>query len=294
MTTTVTASPHQRSATIKVQKRVAAASIVGIAFALFLRVNLELAPKPTHAILYPPGTEFTAPFRIALLSDPHVGDQESSYTAFNDLLAQIASQDVDLIFLTGDFSQPERKIENFKSHRERISKIFGTLGHYRTFAVLGNYEYSSGGSEWRKSLEGVGISVLENEVRRIQSRLGPVCIRGFGDYYSGMYEPTSFPESCGASPKITITHDPAAAFQVGVKGLVFAGHTHCGQVSLPIIGPLWAPTEAPREAWCGLYQDEFRTLWVSSGVGTSILPIRFGAPSQWDLIEVIYEPTSGE
>ena len=73
-----------------------------------------------------------------------------------------------------------------------------------------------------------------------------------------------------------------------VKGLVIAGHTHCGQVSIPFIGPLWVPSSAPSEGHCGLYIDSERTLFVTSGVGTSILPLRYGAQSQWDLINIQY------
>ena len=73
-----------------------------------------------------------------------------------------------------------------------------------------------------------------------------------------------------------------------MEGLVIAGHTHCGQVSLPLIGAIWVPSIAPRNATCGLYQDENITLYVTSGVGTSILPIRYGAQSHWDFINLTY------
>lgn len=79
----------------------------------------------------------------------------------------------------------------------------------------------------------------------------------------------------------------------GSEHCPLAGHSHCGQISIPFLGPLWAPTEAPRDAWCGLYQDELKALWVSSGVETSLLLIRLGAPSQWDLIEVTFGATGG-
>ena len=46
------------------------------------------------------------------------------------------------------------------------------------------------------------------------------------------------------------------------------------------------PSDAPPEAHCGLYEDSIRTVFVSSGVGTSLLPFRFGAQSQWDLISL--------
>ena len=54
-------------------------------------------------------------------------------------------------------------------------------------------------------------------------------------------------------------------FDARVKGLVLAGHTHCGQINLPFLGPLWVPTDAPKSAHCGLYQDEQRQVYVSSG-----------------------------
>ena len=61
---------------------------------------------------------------------------------------------------------------------------------------------------------------------------------------------------------------------------------NCGQISFPFIGPLWVPTEAPEEAHCGLYQDNMRTVFTTSGVGTTILPIRYGAQSNWDLLTI--------
>ena len=59
-------------------------------------------------------------------------------------------------------------------------------------------------------------------------------------------------------------------FDRRVKGLVIAGHTHCGQVALPLIGPLWVPTEAPSFARCGIHESGNVTVFVTSGVGTSI------------------------
>ena len=59
------------------------------------------------------------------------------------------------------------------------------------------------------------------------------------------------------------------------------------------------PSEAPSDAHCGLYQDSDRTVFVTSGVGTSILPLRYGAQSQWDLIALSFmdepsDPTSND
>ena len=81
-------------------------------------------------------------------------------------------------------------------------------------------------------------------------------------------------------------HDSAEAFNPSVRGLILAGHKHCGQISTPFEEPICMPSKAPREAYCGLHQDEQRQVYVSSGLGTSILPFRFNAQASWDLITI--------
>ena len=84
--------------------------------------------------------------------------------------------------------------------------------------------------------------------------------------------------------KIALAHDPAGAFVRAADGVAFAGHTLCGHVRLPFVRALWVPASAPREATCGLCQDADRTLYVTAGAGASVLPLRPGAPSAWDMV----------
>jgi uncharacterized protein len=128
--------------------------------------------------------------------------------------------------------------------------------------------------------------VLSNEVGVFEMKGGVICVRGLDDYFSGKTTPTPFPIECVHRPKLTITHDPAAAYFTEEPGLYLAGHTHCGQISFPLIGPIWIPSEVPREASCGLYTHEEKTIFVSSGIGTSLANIRFGTNSEWDLLEI--------
>ena len=114
----------------------------------------------------------------------------------------------------------------------------------------------------------------------------PLCVIGVGDAYTGFAEKKSYGAACMDLPSLTITHDPAAAFNLQGSGLWFAGHTHCGQITLPIIDPLWVPSTAPKQAQCGYYEDASRSLFVSSGIGSSVLPIRFYAPSQVEIVTV--------
>ena len=223
---------------------------------------------------------------LAVISDLHLSETDEAYDLASRIFSQILKEGPDLVLVLGDLISSPSGLNAPVEHRRAILDALEGLPKERTAIVLGNYESWDDRGGWLSDLETRGFNVLENEVRVFRANESSVCVRGLGDMYTDHYEYTPLPRACAQLPTITITHDPAAAFEEGVEGVVIAGHTHCGQVSLPLIGPLWAPTKAPREAWCGLYQDELRTLWVSSGVGTSILPVRLGTRSEWDLIEI--------
>jgi predicted MPP superfamily phosphohydrolase len=62
--------------------------------------------------------------------------------------------------------------------------------------------------------------------------------------------------------------------------LTVAGHTHGGQVSLPFIGPLVVPSQYKARYAKGLIVEKGRNLFVTSGIGTSVFPVRFGVPPE--------------
>ena len=94
----------------------------------------------------------------------------------------------------------------------------------------------------------------------------------------------------GGAP-VLLTHSPAAIrhLPAGLP-LVLAGHTHCGQVVLPLIGSVaqWVGRRRLDPHYlCGLVQDPGRTIVISGGVGSGSIPIRIGAPSEWWLITLV-------
>jgi predicted MPP superfamily phosphohydrolase len=82
-------------------------------------------------------------------------------------------------------------------------------------------------------------------------------------------------------PVIAIAHDPAVFFDMPDRvALTLAAHLHGGQIYLPFIGALRTPGRAPR-AWAyGRTVDHGRDLVVTSGIGTSIIPVRFNMPPE--------------
>ena len=258
-------------------------ALVGVIY----HICLSLQPQRNDVdIIYSDPNLPASGLRIAVLGDVHIGEDEQDYVEFSQILDEVRLAKPDLILFVGDYTAHPRDITDMGAHRERILKMLNSVAPTPFTAVLGNYETWSRDVDWYRAGIENGIPFMLNEVQIIGTRAGQVCVRGLGDAYTKRFRYVEFPISCDGLPKLSITHDPAGAFDSRMKGLIIAGHTHCGQVSFQFIGPLWVPTRAPREAYCGLYQDDQRTLFVTSGIGTSVLPIRFGTKAEWDLLEV--------
>ena len=223
---------------------------------------------------------------VAVIGDVHLPEGSKHLDAFKKLVLEIKSTQPDLVVFVGDYTSDPKAMDDMSSHRKNIINIMKLIEPVPRAVVLGNYESWSDAEEWISEFNRLGVDIMENQTSLIQTVKGNVCIRGLGDKFTNRYDYVDYPEECENIPKFTITHDPAGAFNARVKGLVIAGHTHCGQISLPFIGPLWVPSDAPSEAYCGLYEDSQRTVFVTSGVGTTILPLRFGAQSQWDELNI--------
>lgn len=224
---------------------------------------------------------------VAVVGDAHIDESAASMEEFRRLLQEIRRQRPDIVLFVGDYVSGSADFEDFAGFRETLINAMKTLDPVPRAIVLGNHETWTGIEGWLADFKRLGVDVMENETRRLPTRVGDVCVRGLGDSYTDRFAYVDFPDDCDSRPKITITHDPAGAFDDRVSGLVIAAHTHCGQHSLPLVGPLWRfPTEAPVAAQCGVYRDDKVTLFVTSGIGTSLYPFRYRVQSEWDLISL--------
>ena len=228
------------------------------------------------------------PIQVAVIGDLQVGHGIMDLDALQRLFDAVIAEHPDMIVLVGDYVGTGEGINQLRS--AIVASIRDVSVRIPTYVVLGNHDNSTDAEAWLETFRRAGVSILENEVIVTNIDAARVCVRGLGDYYSGRFEWVSWPENCLGSIKVTLTHDPAGAFLRPMEGITFAGHTHCGQLRFPVVGALWIPTTAPREATCGIYRDPDRTLYVTSGVGTSILPLRFGAPSTWDMVTLVAMP----
>jgi predicted MPP superfamily phosphohydrolase len=154
------------------------------------------------------------------------------------------------------------------------------------YAVLGNHEWWHDGVKFAAALRRNGIQVLENESKAISGL--PLWVVGVGDDSTGhSYPLQALAQLPAGQQALVMMHDPASFLLFPhVQGLVVAGHTHGGQVYLPWVGALIVPGAAPREWAYGWINHHGNRMYVTSGIGVSILPVRFNMRPEWVLFRI--------
>lgn len=223
------------------------------------------------------------PVRIALISDIHVQGPDMPPERVARIVESVNAQKPDLVLLAGDFIGDRKLATRYYSQAEiaaPLAKLKAPLGVY---AVLGNHDHWHGGPAMRKALEGAGIPVLSNAARRV----GVLTLVGIDDYHSRHADVPASIRAADAlpGPTLAFTHSPDVVPKLGRHfPIVMAGHTHCGQIVLPLYGALETGSNYGDRFRCGAIRDQGRAVVVSGGLGTSVLPFRFGAPPDWWLV----------
>lgn len=223
---------------------------------------------------------------IAVASDLHVGAPHIGREALRRLVDRINAAQPDLILLPGDFVI-RGLIGGETVLPEAIAADLAALrAPLGVYATLGNHDWGFDGPRVRRALESIDIRVLENEAVALPG--SALWLVGIGDDMTAHAQvQTAFAGVPEGAKTIAMLHDPANAPELPPSTLVaFAGHTHGGQVRLPFIGALFVPGRSPRAHAYGWIPDAPAPTWVSSGIGTSILPIRFNCPPEFVVLRL--------
>lgn len=224
-------------------------------------------------------------FKILQISDFH---DSKSKIIWNRILRSINETKPDIIVMTGDIiSSTTRDLSNAKKFAGEIANICPDI-----YFISGNHEWRSGyNTSFINELKSMGIIVLNNTNRIITTGGSEINICGIDDYYTRSYDmDRAFYKTNGRNFTILLSHAPDIIFRYGniPADLMLCGHTHGGQVRLPFIGALMAPGQGFLPKYDkGLFKlDNGTLLYIDSGIGTSVLPIRFFNRSQISLITV--------
>jgi predicted MPP superfamily phosphohydrolase len=217
--------------------------------------------------------------RIAVMSDLHAGDFTPWWLAHKAVALAVQEQP-DLIFLLGDYASLRRK-KLRKPLEETLAPLRAPHG---VWAVLGNHEYVMGRRPYvLEALASCGIHVLLNESRAVTIRGQEVWLCGLEDPYLGRHD---FDKTMADVPAGAVTfllaHSPDiiySAAQLAINA-VFAGHTHGGQVVLPLVGPIVVPSRYGTRFAYGLFREARTAMYVTRGVGMTPPLVRFCCPPE--------------
>jgi predicted MPP superfamily phosphohydrolase len=216
------------------------------------------------------------PLRVAHLTDQHFGRMTPH--AAQAAAARLANQArPDLVLLTGDF------VAHSLQYLDALEEVVASL-QAPAFAVLGNHDYWSGADDVRWALLRAGAEILDNASTQITIRRERVQLVGVDDAYTGHHDLEKATKGLDPRlPTVGLSHIPEMADEMWARGvpLVFAGHTHAGQITVARLHELSVGRLGGHKYVHGLYgcrrgEQAEGAVYVGAGVGAAVMPLRFG------------------
>jgi len=233
----------------------------------------------TPSIMLPSLPDGFNGYRIAQISDFHLGTWLDAQAMF-DIVDLVNQQEPDLIAITGDFISFD--LPKF------LPDLVETLSNLKSkdgvIAILGNHDHYTDAASIREVLRRCQIFELKNQVYSIQRGSSKLFFAGIDDYMTGHSDLqktiSNIPQ--GENTVILLAHEPDFADISAASGrfaMQISGHTHGGQICLPIVGNLYLPRYG-RKYPSGKYLVEDMVLYTNRGLGTSWLKFRINCPPE--------------
>ena len=283
-------------------------SLLGLAYSYFIEPNRLVVTRDEIAIKnWDPAFDG---LRIALIADIHGGSNGASAENIRRVVETTNAENPDVIVLLGDYvsqgstrqPSPDRPLR--MPLREVADNLAGLHARYGVYAVLGNHDGWYGDAEVTAELTRVGYRVLQNEIVSIEQNGAKLRLFGLKDHlklnswvtFDGMVRSVvdSYPKE---GQIIVLEHSPDILYILNYwkhlnpdLKLMLAGHTHGGQVWLPILGAPFVPSFVGQKYAQGHIEEEGVHMFVTSGVGTSILPFRFMVPPEVAVVTIRSAP----
>ncbi len=226
--------------------------------------------------------------RVVLVSDLHVGSPHIDLEKLREIVAEINAQQPDLILIAGDFVIQDVLGGDFIEPELIAAELKSLRARHGVYAVLGNHDWWYDGERVMRALDNNGIKVLENEVAEIERDGQSVWIAGLADLWTRkQLVTTTLGKIPASSTVIVLTHNPDLFPRIPADvALTLAGHTHGGQVNLPFFGRRVVPSEFGERYAIGHIQENGHQLFVTPGIGTSIIPVRFRVPPEISVLTI--------
>ncbi|MBX7082781.1 MAG: metallophosphoesterase [Nannocystaceae bacterium] len=232
-----------------------------------------------------------AGLRVAVLTDLHVGAPHIDLARLAQVVDETNAAQPDVIVVLGDLLIDGVAGGHFVEP-EPIAEQLGRLRADVVVAVLGNHDWWFDGPRTIAALEHAGLVVLENRAQAFESDGRRLWIAGISDAWTrGADVDAALAGIDDGAPVLAITHNPDVFPQVPQRvALTLAGHTHGGQIDVPLLGPPVVPSRFGQRYAAGHVIEDGRHLFVGTGVGTSIIPVRIAVVPRIDVLALSGAP----
>jgi predicted MPP superfamily phosphohydrolase len=271
-----------------------AAGLIGLSAAGTAGYAAAIEPQQlvvTPYTLKPRGWPAGRKLTITVIADLHAGGPDMPLPNVQRIVDIANALKSDVIVMLGDY------IARYRFAVERIpdpvwaaelARLQAPLG---VWAILGNHDWWYDLAGVRNALAEVRIPLLENQAVLLGPEGERVWVAGIGDQiayrighgrFRGVDDlPGTLAQVTTDDPVILLVHEPDIFPRVPSRvALTFAGHTHGGQIRVPLIWPAFVPSRYGKRYAYGHVVERERHLIVSGGLGTSIIPARFGVPPE--------------
>ena len=219
-------------------------------------------------------------FKIIHLSDTH----HSPFTNLEHIARAVKVANrlkPDMFLLTGDYVSHEDK------YIAPVADVLGKLrSEFGTFACLGNHDHWTNVDLVTHLFRGEGINLLINEGLRIEARGASFWLAGVDDYMVGKTDvPAAMKGSFPDELKLLLAHNPVI-FRQSVRAgidLTLSGHTHGGQIKIRDEEKRILPR---RKLTAGLHRRKESQIYITRGIGTVVLPVRYQCPPEISMLEL--------
>ena len=276
------------------RRLLAAAGVAGLSVSSTAAYAGAIEPQGLVVTRYaptPPGWPAGRKLSVAVIADLHAGGPDMLLAHVRRVVDKAARLRPDLVVLLGDF------IATYGFRTERVAdplwaaelaRLKAPLG---TWAILGNHDWWYDLAGVRSALAGVHIPVLENNAVLLGTPGSKFWLAGIGDQlayplghgrFRGVDDlPGTLAQVDTDDPVLLLVHEPDIFSRVPARvALTLAGHTHGGQIRIPLIWPFFVPSKYGSRYAYGHVVEDNRHLIVSGGLGTSVIPARLGVPPE--------------
>ncbi len=266
--------------------------------AVFLSYSYFIEPRQfvvvEKTIHVPNWSEKLDGFHVVAIADLHTGSNYAPPERIRYVVEQANAQNADLIVLLGDYVSEARWGREMRRRPEGTDRtelrvpvetiaesLKGLKAKYGAYAIIGNHDWYHNEQKIHRMFEEIaGLTVLQNEVIEIDVNGETLKLWGIEDLYRNRQVPAEpFNALSEKTNVIALTHNPDSLLTAPEGfSIMFSGHTHGGQLNWPIFGPK-AVFNDPRFMYGHAVVDG-KHVYVTSGVGTSVIPFRFRVPPE--------------